>query len=452
MEHLVEAQAEIIRAILNDLKFNDKPRVFRELIDDIGLYVTAFPEGGARNFYEASVRAYTRMAPSGNMPTFSDVMLELESMADKHVGLWKQKYAEKQNTRHNYIVAAKILMNYMLGAEAKDVIAVWLNELKESSDVRAEIASLVNMLVNLATDGGQESRPSAILRRAREVGIKEPRPTGFDSLNRVWEGGWHNKGLYVLAMPSGAGKTSSCVSFVCERARQGRPSLINSFEQPSEEILFKALCNLSSVLTLEQVENPDKNIRSQEEWDALQYAEKTLDKWVRIYDQSCKPAEIAMRVRRHQAEFGPSLDWTAIDHIGAFGEGGKGAAERSYELESYAKFMKQDVSNKYGVTSLLYSQVSEEMEKQLRETNDTNTDALRGSRGIKMWADVLAVGCRHNTKMRGASGKLEYNPEYTNVSVFKTTKFRRSGVAADARVGLRYDAPHHRLLNVEVPV
>jgi hypothetical protein len=98
----------------------------------------------------------------------------------------------------------------------------------------------------------------------------------------------------------------------------------------------------------------------------------------------------------------------------------------------------------------VYSQVTPEVTKQLQETNDTTTDAMRGSAGIKNAVDVLAIGCRHNGKVRGDDGKLHFDPSYNDVMVIKTTKNRRDGQTS--RVGLRFDKLHHRLLNQEVAV
>lgn len=450
MNHLLESQAEVCRAIINDFKFNDKPRVLRELVDETGLYVTVFSEKALRDFYEASVRAYTKAAPSGEIPRFSDVLLELESSKDPNVDLWKAKYAEKENQKHAYPLAARVLMNSYLGKEVRSIVQDWINSLDKSENVRNDIAGLVSLLVNLTADGHATSKPSDILERAWASGVREPEPTGFDALTRVWDGGWRPKSLVAIGAPSGQGKTSQAISFMCERVRQGRPTLFNSFEQSSEELLFKALCNLSGVLTLDQVENPSKNIRTQDEFDALNWAKAELDRYVRMYDSQCSLQEVQMRVRRHQAEFGPKMDYTIIDHVGAFGNVQvASAASRSYELEAVAKFFKQSISNQYNVCTVMYSQVSDEMEKQLRESNRTNNDGLRNSKGIKHWADVLAVSCRHNGKIKDGKSFM-YDTSYNNVSVIQTTKMRRYGL--QSLIGLRYDPIHHRLLNEEVRV
>lgn len=448
MKQSVEAETEICRAILTDLKFNEKSRILRELIDEIGLYTTAFTSPALANFYQAAVKCYTRSAPRSESPKFSDVIIELEGMSDKNIDLWKKKYSDKENERHAYDVSARLLMNYYLGKEVEPLVREWVGKLSQSDSVKEDIASLISLLVNLATDGTMESRPSNILEKAWAAGIRDPEPTGFDALNREWDGGWRPKWLVAIACPSSHGKSSSAVSFMCERVRQGRYTLFNSFEQSSEELLFKSLCNLSGVLTLDQVEHPDR-IRTDMEWQALQSSKVLLDKYVRMYDASCKIEELPMRVRRHQAEFGQGMDFTIIDHIGIVDKTrNSNAAAWSQGLEQSAYFLKNDVSKRYNVCTLLYSQVPPDVDKQLRANNFTTNDAMRGSSGIKNAVDVLTIGCRHNGKIKSGESFVYDEPRFRNVMVLQTTKLRRDG--KQSWIGLRYDPSHHRLLNEEV--
>ena len=408
--------------------------ILKELIDDIGLYVTVFSEPAFKSFYEAAMKVYIRTAPRKEPARFSDVLMELESTGDGNTDLWKSKYASKENENHNHKLAARVLMNEFLRVETASVLDEWRARLDRTESVREDIASLVSLLVNLTTDGTIESRPSNILQQAWKAGVREPEPTGFDALNRVWGGGYRPQWLMAIGMPSGMGKTSSAVSFMCERVRQGRYTLFNSFEQSSVELLFKAICNLSGVLTLDQVEKPDR-IGTTEEWNALKDSESLLDKYVRIYDSACKLEELPVRVRRHQAEFGPQMDFVVVDHIGIVDSSPtNGAAQWSRGLEQTAYSLKNNVSKAYNVCTLIYSQVPPDVEKQLKANNRTNSDALRGSSGIKPAVDILAIGCKHNS--------------IRDVMCLQTTKARRDGT--QSYVGLRYDAAHHRLLNQEV--
>ncbi len=446
------AQAEIFNAILSDMKYADKPIVVRRLIDEIGLYVDAFPKQIAKDFYSAVLRVYLRVAPTGQRVSFLETMMELEAAGSKDLKMWQDWFGAAEKKHYAYEKAATNLKNqYLKGATIKETEA-WLQRIRVSDftvDMQEEIVGFVGLLTNLAMDGTQDANPDNILERAWKAGVREPEPTGFDALNRDWNGGWRPKSLMVIGMPSGTGKTSSSCSFTAERARQNRYSLYNSFEQPSEELLFIMLSNLAN-LTLDQVEKPDGRINSQEEWDSLQSARELLKKYVRIYDTQCKLEELPMRVRRHQAEFGPLLDWMAVDQISTMDTVGKSqsAAEWSRDMEKIAYYAKNNVCKPYGICSVLYSQVPDDVKKQLDATNHTNIDRLRGSSGVKNASDVFVIGGRHNGKVQGATG-LTFDSRYASATVFQTTKARRDG--RNGYAVLRFDAAHHRLLNETLP-
>lgn len=443
---LLEAQAEIVRAIINDLKFNgEKPFAIRDLVDNIGLYVTAFTSPGLAAFYEATVRTYARAAEYQAGIRFADILVELEGMGSDKVSFWKERYAEKQKESHRHAQCAHILMDNFLGREVEPLVREWLNELEKTEDKREHISALVSLLVNLTTDGHEDARPGSILERAWASGIRDPEPTGFDALDRVWNGGWRPKWLWCIATPSGSGKTSSAISFMSERVRRGWYTLYNSFEQPSEELLFKAICNLSGVLTLDQVEQPNKNIHSQEEWDALQWSKDQLNKFVRMYDTSKPVEEIPVRIRRHQAEFGPKMDFYIVDHIGIPESTNSGRDDDWLALMKSAYYLKNNACKQYNACGLLYSQVPSEVEREFRTTNRVTSERLGRSSKIKEALDGLTFGGRHNGKLSDGKG---YDSKFENVAVFQTTKMRRDGQMS--YVGLKYDPAHHRLKNEEV--
>ena len=446
------AQAEIFSAILADMRYSDKPVVVRRLIDEIGLYVDAFPKQLARDFYSAVLSVYLRVAPAGLRVSFPEVMIELEASGNKDINMWRQWFAAVEKKHYAYEKAAVNLKNQFLkGATIKET-EEWLRYIRNTDftvDMQGEIVGFVGLLTNLAMDGTQDANPDNILERAWKVGVRDPEPTGFDALNRDWNGGWRQKSLMVMGIPSGQGKTSSACSFVAERARQNRFSLYNSFEQPSEELLFIMLANLAN-LTLDQVEKPDARITSQEEWDSLQSSRTLLKKYVRIYDIQCKLEELPMRVRRHQAEFGPKLDWMTVDQISTMDTVGRSqsAAEWSRDMEKIAYYTKNNVCKPYNICSVLYSQVPDEVKKQLDLTNRTNVDRLRGSSGVKNASDVFVIGARHNGKVKTETG-MAFDSRYANATIFQTTKARRDG--RNGYSILRFDPMHHRLLNETLP-
>ena len=210
------------------------------------------------------------------------------------------------------------------------------------------------------------------------------------------------------------------------------------------------LANLAN-LTLDQVEKPDK-LTSQEEWDSLQASRVLLKQYLRIYDTQCKLEELPMRVRRHQAEFGPLLDWMAVDHLGVIDTGHKSqsSADWSRDLEQAAYQIKNNVCKPYSVCSVAFSQIPGEVKKQLDLNNRTNNDALRGGIGVKNAADIFVIGGRHSGKFIVDKKVEQGAPEYRSATFFQTTKSRRAGANGGYSV-LRFDGMHHRLLNETLP-
>ncbi len=159
-----------------------------------------------------------------------------------------------------------------------------------------------------------------------------------------------------------------------------------------------------------------------------------------------------MRVRRHQAEFGPQMDWMTIDHLGVMDTGNKAqtSADWSRDLEMAAYFVKNNVCKPYSVCSVAFSQVPKEVKKQLDANNKTNDDGLRGGIGVKNATDIFVIGGRHNGKVM-VDGKVSYDSTYGSASFFQTTKSRRAGARGGYAI-LKFDGVHHRLLNESLPV
>src|SRR3972149_3969169 len=377
-----EAQAEVLSAILADLRYFDKPLAVRNLIDDIGLVVDAFPSKRAKDLYEAVLHVYLKQVGQGGEVRFSDVMSQLESAGSDQMGFWQEQFNTVEKRQYSFKTSAQVLMNNYLRGEIVQVLQDTIPRVTDAkNDVRGEVAGLVTLLTNLTLDGDRENRPKNILAQARLAGGMEPDSTGVSKLDYVWKGGWRRKWLTIWGAPSGHGKSSMACSFVAERVRQGKPSLVQSFEMPKEDILFRILCNLSSV-TLEKVKDPNK-ISMREEAESLQMAEEMTDRLVRVYDENCDMPEVEVRIRRTRSEFGPAMNFCVVDHIGIVNGGrqGKDLGNWSRDLESSAYQLKS-MAKRQSASMLVFSQVPEKTREELIATNRAMGVALRGSQGI----------------------------------------------------------------------
>lgn len=438
-----EAQIEIVRAILADLRYYDNPIAIRDLVDNIVLFVDAFTAPRMKALYQATLKSYVHSADTGVALRFPDVMTELELLGRKDlVPIYQQMFNAVEKKPYNYKAHAKALLDNYLGGEAKKIVGEWLSRFGQpGNNVREEIAGLVTQLTNLSVEGTNECRPKEIFAQARAKGSYAPQSTGFTVLDSHWQGGWKRKKLTMWCAPSKHGKSSAARSFAIENALMHKPTLIQSFEMPKEDILFGILAGMAFV-PLEVARNPDK-ASSREEYDSIMKSEELINRWIRIYDTRCKLGEIEIRTRRTKAEYGAQdTILVELDHVGII-DGNSNAKDDWRELDAMAQGL-SDLAKRQDVSMLAFSQVRDDIQKQLELYNRANQVKMRGSAGWYNAADVVVVSCKHNGKM----GKT-YPPELRNVTVVQTDKFREIG-GQQSRVCLRFDGTHGRMLNEEV--
>lgn len=436
------SQAEVVAAILADLRYHDTPIVVRDLVDNLTLFVDAFLSERARRFYHAVVKSYSESANRGHTLRFADVLKELEMAGGAgDVGLWQQQMSAIENRAYSYRAHAKVLIDNYLRAESLAYVDEWRKRIAAPvENIRTEIADLVTFLTNLSIDGSNECRPNLILAQARQKNSYAPQSTGFTILDSKWKGGWRRKKLTMWLAPSGSGKSSACRSFAAENCLMHKPTLIQSFEMPKEDILFGVLSGMAYV-PLETAIDPQK-ASTPEEYESIQKAEELIDRHVRIYDTRCGLPEMETRIRRMRAEFGVTdTILNMIDHVGIIDSETKDDNWRA--LDALAQGL-SDVAKHQDIANLAFSQVRENVKLELRRTNHAFNIKARGSDGWYNAADVVVVSCQHNGKRKDGSFIVPVVP----ATVVQTAKFREMG-GQESWVALKFDVEHGRMLNQE---
>lgn len=92
-------------------------------------------------------------------------------------------------------------------------------------------------------------------------GIKDPTPTGFESLDKALGGGFSSR-LYVLGAGSSLGKTTLAAQMADQIAASGKPVLFVTIEQSGREIVVKSLSRIMTGLgastTADELEDREK--------------------------------------------------------------------------------------------------------------------------------------------------------------------------------------------------
>lgn len=436
---------ELAAAILSDCKFNKAAdqKVMAKLVDDIGFHAGAIPFLPVRRFYAATVAVYLRNASTGAGVSFAEIITQLESEQESRANLavWQKQYDLVSNKRYAVNALADTLLNHNLQDEMLFLTRDFSERLASGAakNVRDDAMRFAELITNLCLTGSASSRPDEIMRAAWQSGLALPVRTGYSMLDDSWNGGWLLGTMWVWGMPSGHGKSTWAVNLACERVRMELPTLINSMEMSSVDLLIRMLVNLTG-LEMSQIKNPNL-IQTDAENDALARGLHQLNALVRVYDSPCSVQEIGVRVRRAKAEFGPRMNFFEVDHIGIVDAANRGEQWQLLEETAYGI---RAVAKATRTCGLAFSQIDEATEAELVAKNKTYRRGFRGSRGIVNAADAVVIGCRHNGI--GANGKPD--ARYASVSVVQTQKFRDSAMSADKVYRLfRFEPSRLRILD-----
>jgi len=432
-------QGAVAAALLADLQYRSAGNVAgRSLLqvafEEMGLSASAFTVPGIYEFVRGYLNCYYRSAPDGQEVHPSHVLAEMEKLGADEATLQKWRYHLSHEWPPQVRNAAafrenvSLLVKMDIGRATIEQLRAWLRFAESNTAaVKEEMVVWASTLIGMAEGASETIRPSDILSEADIRGYVPPTPTGWPRLDyalsgrgRTRAGGiFHDEGdIWVVGAPSGHGKSTFTCNLAVNLAKQGFASVVITWEASKVSLVRRMVCNLADISYDSAADLQLAITRGEAERRAE--AVDTLSGLVRIYERPQKPSEIAEVIKRHKSEFGEKLRAILIDHIGISREATGDNVWRGLEQLVYAL---KSLAVQEHVAIIACSQVPEDVEAQLREKNKSFSLNFRGSRGIRMGADVALLMCRHNGK--DENGVIQ--PQFYNTTCIQLSKDRRFG-------------------------
>jgi KaiC/GvpD/RAD55 family RecA-like ATPase len=446
-----QVQLSLISSLIADLQAHENGTAVLEpfikvVSESVGLSSSAFTLPGLQEFYTAYRYCYMRSAPDGGVVRHDEILAEMEraGASKELIDKWATNLTTPRKTKHITVVRdlADTLNKLDTGNATIGLLECWLDSAKKDpSLVPGELLGWSNQLLGMASGGGEEVIASQIVAEADALGYVQPLSTGFADIDAALSGGGmstggihcHEGDIWVIGAPSGHGKSTMACNLVANTIQQGYAAMYVTWEMSKLEIIRRMVCNIGDI-DYTVATNPNAATLPQE-LDARKNAIELISNNVRLYEKPSSPNEIAECIKRHRVEFGDKLKWVAIDHIGIAKEASGEQSWRSMEQLVYAL---KGIAKQEKVGIIMFSQVPDMIEKQLRADNKATDADFRGSRGIRMGVDVAWFMCRHN-------GKDEFgtpNMAYENMACMQLVKDRRFG--QEAWITLNYDWHRYR--------
>ena len=204
--------------------------------------------------------------------------------------------------------------------------------------------------------------------------------TGFFRLDKLTNG-LQKSDLIVIAARPGMGKTSLAMNIVEHAAVYGNKTCaVFSMDMPSLQIKQRLICSNANVSMSAALSGK----LSDKEWQRLAAAQARMNKSAVYIDDSARitPAEILSKCRRFKAKDG-RLDLVMVDYIQLMSSGKKGDENRTLEVASITRELKQ-IAKELQVPVIALSQL-----RRLKDGERSQLSDLRESGAIEQDADIV---------------------------------------------------------------
>ena len=204
--------------------------------------------------------------------------------------------------------------------------------------------------------------------------------TGFFRLDKLTNG-LQKSDLIVIAARPGMGKTSLAMNIVEHAAVYGNKTCaVFSMEMPTLQIKQRLICSNANVSMSAALSGK----LSDKEWQRLAAAQARMNKSAVYIDDSARitPAEILSKCRRFKAKDG-RLDLVMVDYIQLMSSGKKGDENRTLEVASITRELKQ-IAKELQVPVIALSQL-----RRLKDGERSQLSDLRESGAIEQDADIV---------------------------------------------------------------
>lgn len=204
--------------------------------------------------------------------------------------------------------------------------------------------------------------------------------TGFFRLDKLTNG-LQKSDLIVIAARPGMGKTSLAMNIVEHAAVYvNKTCAVFSMEMPTLQIKQRLICSNANVSMAAALSGK----LSDKDWQRLAAAQARMNKSAVYIDDSARitPAEILSKCRRFKAKDG-RLDLVMVDYIQLMSSGKKGDENRTLEVASITRELKQ-IAKELQVPVIALSQL-----RRLKDGEKSQLSDLRESGAIEQDADIV---------------------------------------------------------------
>lgn len=210
--------------------------------------------------------------------------------------------------------------------------------------------------------------------------------TGYDSLDRILNGGFRPGHLIILAARPSVGKTALAVNLTLKACMRGESVLFISLEQSSEELTGRLMAGVSGVAGTGIM----RGALSDYEISRISRAADEVRKWrLSIRDRAGMTAsQIAGAARLAKRRYG-GLNLLVVDYLNEMrGDEGANIRTSRNELLGSACRRLRECAKSLGVPCLLLAQLNREVAK---ESEIPRLHHLRDSGEIEQIADVVTL-------------------------------------------------------------
>lgn len=317
-------------------------------------------------------------------------------------------------------------------AEARRVGSAFQAAVEDAAKAdRADLAGLVADLQKTVFDIARTDRIAPPLKSEADLTddfiayLKHPTrgyKTGFDRMDKIIRG--LTPGLFVIAAPPSAGKTTFCKQLADQVAEENKvPVLFFSYEQSADELRVKSLARLAK-----DAGSPVTNERIKEGLDAADVAQaaakyKVFGKWIRVIeggrDHTVGRIRLLAQRERMKTEKKPVI---IIDYLQQLPADDPSLRDKRGEVDFTVSELRR-IARDIDAPIIAISAMSRVEYRRARMSG------FKESGGIEYGADIAAIMTVEDEDKEGSERTVALN-------IIKNRNGRRG------RVGMKYDMAH----------
>ena len=216
--------------------------------------------------------------------------------------------------------------------------------------------------------------------------------TGYNSLDKILNGGFSGGGIYIFAARTNVGKTNVGINIAEKIAKRGKKVLYFSFEMSRIDINARRTAIISGVSSskildksfrTDKMKQPGKEEREKEQ-KVVEALKQIYRQPFLIYDLPCTLNEIEREIRSHD-----DLSLIVIDHIGIISDSDGAGRTSQYQAMTAISHRLKRIALSTRIPFLVLAQLNREVEK--RNDKEPMLSDLRDSGSLEEDADAVIL-------------------------------------------------------------